>query len=286
MEELREEARRLLEEGAVKYVVGYRGGPDPLTAAVCFATRPEDADRLTWGPTCVQNLVRFVRDEKRRRGRAKDPDSRPVAIVVKGCDSRAVNVLLQEKFIDRSDVYLIGVSCEGTGVVDSRKLRRRLRGKRAERMHWDDDGSLVVAAGGETVTLAAVDVMADRCIECRHPSPLVSDVLLGEKSSRTPEKPFGSLEKVEAMPAAERREFWREQLGRCIRCYACRSVCPMCFCDECVVDSINLAVTPATTAEEKADRIRWIEKSPSTAENFGYHLVRAVHLAGRCIDCG
>ena len=69
VKEIKEEARRLLEEAAVKYVIGYRSGPDPLTAAPFFAVKPEDADRLIWDPTCVQNLVRFVRDEKRRRGR-------------------------------------------------------------------------------------------------------------------------------------------------------------------------------------------------------------------------
>ena len=121
VKELREEARRLLADEKVRYVVGWRRGPDGLTAAPYFARKPEDADRLIWDPTCVHNLVRFVRDDKRRRGREKEDDSRPVAIVVKGCDSRAVNVLLQEKFIERGDVYLIGVSCEKSGVADQGK---------------------------------------------------------------------------------------------------------------------------------------------------------------------
>ena len=60
----------------------------------------------------------------------------------------------------------------------------------------------------------------------------------------------------------------------------------MCYCNECVVDTINFAVTAETTAEEKAQKIKWIEKSPVTSENFIYHMVRAIHLAGRCIDCG
>ena len=94
------------------------------------------------------------------------------------------------------------------------------------------------------------------------------------------------LEEIESMPQKERWEFWQEQLGKCIRCYACRSVCPMCYCDECVVDTINFAITADTSAEEKSQKIKWIEKSPVSSENFGYHLTRAIHLAGRCIDCG
>jgi ferredoxin len=286
VDRIRREARRLLEEGAVKYVVGYRRGPDGLTAAPFFAVKPEDAERLIWDPTCVHNLVRFVRDEKRRKGREKDPDSRPVAIVVKGCDSRAVNVLLQERFIDRGDVYLIGVSCERSGVADEKKVARRFKGRKVDGIEREGEDAFSVESEGKRTTVPAVELLAERCVECRASYPVVSDFLEGEKIERSPEKPYGSLEKIEKMSAAERRAFWEEQIGRCIRCYACRSVCPMCFCDECVVDTINFAVDAGTSAEEKADRIKWIERSSASSENFGYHYVRAIHLAGRCIDCG
>lgn len=286
LEDLREEARLLLEQGKVKYIVGYRRGPDGRTAAPFFAYTPEDTARLIWDPTCVHNLVRFARDEKRRRGREKEADRRPVGIFVKGCDSRAVNVLLQEKFIAREDVYLIGVSCEKTGVVDDAKLTRKMKGVTVDAIERQGETDFMITGGGAKKTIAAEELLADRCLECRACFPVVHDILFGEETNRKPEKPYGSLEKVEAMSAEQRRAFWQEQLGRCIRCYACRSVCPMCFCDECVVDSINMAVSPSTSAEEKADRIKWIEKSPVTPENTGYHLVRAIHLAGRCIDCG
>jgi len=286
IEELREEARRLLENERVKYVIGWRGGPDPFTAAPHFARTPEEAAELLWGPTCVHNLVRFVRDEKRRSGRAKEADTRPVGIFVKGCDSRAVNVLLQEKFIEREDVHLIGVSCEKTGVIDEKKVKTLLGGELPESMEWNEENQLVVTAGGSTSTFPAAEVLAERCVECRANFPVVHDILFGTETKRSVPKPFASVEKMEKLSVEERQVFWKEQLGRCIRCYACRSVCPMCFCDECVVDTINFAVTAATAAEDKADRIKWIERSNLTSENFGYHLVRAIHLAGRCIDCG
>jgi formate dehydrogenase (coenzyme F420) beta subunit len=60
----------------------------------------------------------------------------------------------------------------------------------------------------------------------------------------------------------------------------------MCYCDECVADTITFAVSPDTTAEEKAQKIKWLDKSPVISENIFYHMVRAIHLAGRCIDCG
>ncbi len=106
----------------------------------------------------------------------------------------------------------------------------------------------------------------------------------GQKSIRG--APFAALDRFEAQDEGARWNFWERQFERCIRCFACRSVCPMCFCDECVVDSIEMKVTAETTAEEKANRIRWIERSANRAENITYHMTRAMHLAGRCVDCG
>jgi len=148
LEDLREEARLLLEQEKVKYIIGYRRGPDGRTAAPFFAARPEDAARLIWDPTCVHNLVRFARDEKRRRGKEKEPDRRPVGIFVKGCDSRAVNVLLQEKFIAREEVYLIGVSCEKTGVVDDKKLTRKMKGAKVDSIERRGETDFVVTVDG------------------------------------------------------------------------------------------------------------------------------------------
>ena len=164
LEDLREEARLLLEQGKVKYIVVYRRVPDGRTAAPFFAYTPEDTARLIWDPTCVHNLVRFARDEKRRRGKEKEPDRRPVGIFVKGCDSRAVNVLLQEKFIAREDVYLIGVSCEKTGVVDDAKLTRKMKGVAVDAIDRQGETEFVVTAGGAKKTIAAEEVLDDRCL--------------------------------------------------------------------------------------------------------------------------
>jgi ferredoxin len=286
IDDLKEEARKVLREGKVKYVIGYGAGTNGWLAAPLFIKKAEDVDELIWDPTCVHNLVRFLVDEKRRKGRQKQPDKRPVGIMVKGCDSRAIVVLLQEKLIERSDVYILGVSCEKAGVVDDAKLAKKLAGKKAKAIDIDDRNQFVIATDGGKIEVPVEELLAERCLECRANFPVVYDVLSGEKTERPVEKPFGSVDKIESLPVEERWNFWKEQLDKCIRCYACRSVCPMCYCDECVVDSINLAVTAETTADEKAQRIRWIQRSTESSDNLVYHLVRAIHLAGRCIDCG
>lgn len=74
------------------------------------------------------------------------------------------------------------------------------------------------------------------------------------------------------MTPEERFAFWRGELSRCIRCNACRNVCPACSCEKCVFDN------PASGVENKA-------AANSFEENL-FHIIRAFHVAGRCTDCG
>jgi formate dehydrogenase (coenzyme F420) beta subunit len=288
LEDIKKEARRLLEEGTVKFVVGYKRGFDGLTAIPAFVDSPEDVEQLIWEATCVHNLARFLVDERRLREREKhnQVDKRPVAIIAKGCDTRTVNVLLQEKYIRREDVYIIGVSCEHTGVADLNKISRRFKVKKAERVKFDQGNQFLVRTKSGNIKVPAEEFMADRCRECKANFPVVYDVVFGDQVNRTVPDFYRTAEPVERMAPGERWEFWKKQMDKCIRCYACRSVCPMCYCEECVVDSINFAVNVNTTADEKAQKIKWIERSASMPENTFYHLIRALHLAGRCIDCG
>jgi len=286
LEELKENAKELLKEEKVKYIIGYKRSTNGLMPVPAFIKKPENVENLIWDPLCIYNLTRFLVDEKRKKTKQKNPDERPVGLIVKGCDSRAINVLLQEKFINREDVYIIGVSCENTGVVDEKKLAEKLKGKEIKKIEFGKKNEFIVSTDDGKVEIEASEILAERCKECIAHFPVVYDVLLGEKPKRKLDNPFKSLEKMESLSKEERWAFWKKQLDKCIRCYACRSACPMCYCDECVVDTINFAVTADTTAEEKAQKIKWVEKSPLLSENFIYHMVRAIHLAGRCIDCG
>lgn len=286
LEDIKEQCKHILKKGIVKYVVGYKKRHDHYMSVPAFITKVDEIDQLIWDPSCVYNLPRFLKDEKLRKERRKNPDYRPIGLIVKGCDSRALNVLLQEKYIKREDVYIIGVACEKLGVIDEKKLKEKFKNKSIEKIEFGKDNNFIIITDEEKTTVPASEILAERCIECSNNTPLIYDVLFGDKVKRHLSKPFRSINKFETISAEEKWIFWKKELDKCIRCYACRSVCPMCYCDECVADSINLAVKPETTAEEKAHKIRWVEKSPVTSENFNYHLIRALHLAGRCVDCG
>jgi Na+-translocating ferredoxin:NAD+ oxidoreductase RnfC subunit len=75
---------------------------------------------------------------------------------------------------------------------------------------------------------------------------------------------------LEAASPTERLEFWLSQFDRCIRCYACRQVCPQCACPTCLYER---------------DDSTWVGMGTGYHEKRTFHLGRAYHLAGRCIDC-
>jgi ferredoxin len=293
IDELRARARELLDSGKVRAVLGYQRSSAGMLAEPVSITAPEAVDALIWDATCVHNLALYLVNEKKRQKQQRGTDARPLAIIAKGCDSRAIVVLLQENHIRRDEVVILGVSCESGGVIDPKKLAKALDGKAATTLGLVADGAIkantantATTADGE-VSLAAADVLADRCLECRTPYPAQSDSLFGEKMEREPHLPrFTAVNAIAAQSAEQRSAFWSGHFERCIRCYACRAVCPLCYCDECVVDSSSHVVAANTTADEKANRIRWIQRSNSPADNAMYHMVRAMHLAGRCIDCG
>ena len=68
----------------------------------------------------------------------------------------------------------------------------------------------------------------------------------------------------------ETLKVWQGEFSRCVKCYACRQVCPLCYCERCVADK---------------NRPQVIDTSATVEDNFAWHITRAFHLAGRCIGC-
>jgi len=256
-EDIRSEARRLLESGAVDVVLGFSEGTVPMRAAPVFVRDASEVERLVWNPFCENNLARYLRDLKDEK----------VAIVAKGCDTRSIVALLSEQQIDRERVYIIGVPCEG--MVDRRVVMRRVPGEvlRARQ----EGGEIVVEGRGFSERLPRSEVRYRSCAACTHPNPVIYDVLLGEPVEAWCSDRFAYVREIEQKPAAERAAYFDSEARRCIRCYACRQACPMCYCAECFVDH----TTP-----------RWTESGATPAGQQAWQIGRAYHLLGRCVNCG
>jgi len=107
-EPLQQAASKLLSEGNVAVVIGYGRDEESLFSHPEFVRKAQDAERLVFDDRCFGNLAVYLsKDTIRRMGK--------IGIVVKGCDLRAVNVLLREHAVKREDIVLIGVRCSGQG---------------------------------------------------------------------------------------------------------------------------------------------------------------------------
>jgi formate dehydrogenase (coenzyme F420) beta subunit len=237
VEELRALARELLTKGAVKVFVGYGAGTTATRAAPLVITSADRAGELVWNKHCYNNLaVYLTRAEVTKRGK--------VAVVVKGCDARAITGLLQEGQLTREQVVIIGMACDGIGEPLLEMCK-----------HCDVHTPLGPVADAKRL-----------CCDYVIGKATVPDV----KPEDDPAW-LADVAKIEAMPLAERWAFWQEQFSRCVKCYACRQVCPLCYCKRCLVEK---------------NEPQWIASSPHAAGNFAWSVIRAMHLAGRCIGCG
>ena len=107
MNEIRELAQSLLADGTVKAVIGYEEGP--LGVRPAFVTSPADAAKLIFDSRCVHNLATYLNPRRQHLAQL----GKPVAVVVKGCDARAVAGLIRECQVKREEVVIIGVRCGG-----------------------------------------------------------------------------------------------------------------------------------------------------------------------------
>lgn len=256
-QQIRETAKKLLAEKKVDLVVGFSQGSLPLRSTPYFAKTPEQAENLIWSATCENNLANFVR----KRGEK-------IAVIAKGCDVRAIVGLIKEGQIVKENLYIIGIPCEG--MIDRKKVNEAAAGK--EILEATENESEIIIKGKDfEQTLLKQDIMFGSCKTCQYNNPVIFDELLDEKAEAK-EADYSDIEAFEALSEEERRNFIAQEMSKCIRCYACRQACPMCYCSECFVD----CGSPA-----------WIGKSAqSVDDNALFQAVRVFHLAGRCVDCG
>jgi ferredoxin len=221
---MRETAASLLTEQQVNMVIGY-GADTEGNVSPAFIKEAGQAGQLVWNNTCFNNLaVYLTRDHVKKYF--------PVGIVIKGCDLRAVNMLLKENIFTRDEVVLIGLPCSGAG-----------------------------------------DPVLEKCKFCTVQLPDDVDHLMPGTPGKieATEEAFAEVDRMEALPPEERWAFWKGHFERCIRCYACRQVCPMCYCKRCIVEK---------------NQPQWVETSPHLRGNTAWNVIRAFHLTGRCVGCG
>ncbi len=233
--QLRRTAAELLESERVEMVIGYRRGALADRMVPVMVTAPEEAATLEWNRGCLNNLAAYLPVAPERHPR--------VAVVAKRCDAAAIVGLVREGQLERDRLVVVGAPCPGVRVGDG---------------------------------------PATKCLSCTgepHPSCDVVVALDGAGDGRA-EAPNPTLEAedprdrelahLEALDVTQRWWYWQRQFARCLRCYACRAVCPLCYCSSCISEK---------------HRPQWVTPAITSRGNWMWNVIRALHLAGRCTGC-
>jgi formate dehydrogenase subunit beta len=120
----------------------------------------------------------------------------------------------------------------------------------------DDIVVLGISSNGQLLEISDITVMQGFIEKSDLSNPQKDKELLAELNKLNPEERFA---------------WWQKEFSKCIKCYACRQGCPMCYCTRCAVE---------------VNQPQWIPVQSNTHGNMEWHILRSMHLAGRCISCG
>jgi ferredoxin len=212
MANLKELAKKILEDKSANLLIGYSNSPQGDIKPI-FIAMPEMTEQLVYNEKCTQNLVAYLHKPEVKAYKT-------IAIVLNYPASRALLQLIAENQFKNISVLAIVVKDDGTAEVlnDVKQLEDYVKAN----------------------------------FKKYNPNELdnINDIM------------NKSLD--------DRWNYWVDAVQDCIKCYACRSACPMCYCEKCTTDCNNP---------------QWVATSTHTQGNIEWHIMRAMHLAGRCVNC-
>ena len=253
-------AEELLNSGAVNRVIGWKQGESYYDNSPATFTK-DNFDGFVYNGFCGSNLSKYLVNESKKEGKA--------LVFLKPCDTYSFNQLLSEHRIDREKFFVIGIGCNGH--LDINKINEK--GIEGITSISEDENSLEVCTVYGDTKIAKDEVLLVKCETCKSKKFAVADEVLGADDMKEVDADrFEMVKKLEAMTEEERYAFWKSQLSKCIRCNACRNVCPACTCINCVFDNNASGIAAKSNADAFEEKL--------------FHVIRAYHVAGRCTDCG
>ena len=258
IDKIRETADRLFSEKKIEEFICYRIGSNPFSPSPVVIKSSAAVGDLYWSSTCGLNLCTYL---TKRPGK--------IGIVANGCNSRNIVTHIIENQIPRENIYIVGIPC--SGMVDSREINKKADGREIQTFEEKGD-SIIIAGQGFEEKLEKKDYLRANCAVCRHRNPVIYDEMLTEPVKEIENvDPYNDINHVELMESEKKWEFFKKLIEPCIRCYACRNACPLCYCPTCFVDE---------------NKPQWVGKSIDPTDTMTFHFLRAYHCAGRCTDCG
>jgi formate dehydrogenase (coenzyme F420) beta subunit len=257
IDNIKGEIRKAFKEKKVDLVIGYEAGSIPYKTKPLFIKGEKDIDKIVWNSFCNINLARYL---------VKYPDKK-IGIVAKGCDTRAIVSLIKEKKIIRDQIYIIGVVCDGMIAVSDIDKKVSISSINSI---TEENNKIIISEEKNKKEFSKDEMINISCKDCNYPNPVISDVLIGEKR-KTDKDRFKKVKDFEKLSDKERNDYFKQEFEKCIRCYACKEVCPVCYCKECFTESSDP---------------KWIDTGTESTDKSMYLIIRAFHMIGRCVDCG
>ena len=259
---MKKRSKELLKDGVVNRVLAWQTGEFVYdqTPAV-FTSEQEIEENMVYDAFSAPNLSKYMIEESKKDGK--------ILVFLKPCDTYSFNQLIKEHRVKRDKVYIVGIECNGK--ADINKIKEKGITGISSIEETDDELICNTVYGVQKVKIE--DILLEKCVNCKGKEHKIYDELIVVNPIKEPSgNRFKEIEEIENMTAEERFAFWQNELSKCIRCNACRNVCPACSCLKCVFDN------PESGVEGKSN--------PDSFEEQLFHIIRAYHVAGRCTDCG
>jgi len=260
---LKEKAGEIMED--LELLVGYSSTNLPLKVDPVFIKDKGGIDSLVFTKTCINNLSTYA------YSLAKSTEGK-IGMVLKPCDTRSIIQLLSEELFERDKIKMIVVGC--SGIIAYKKVQKYLKGLRIISGKIEGDSLEVGTIEGKH-SLKSKEFYADKCYWCKiyNNPPLFDEFIENEKElDAVPREKYEDLDQFESMGLDKIYSYWEEQFGQCIRCYACRNICPLEICRERCITHLEVP--------------HWQSQRINSDEGRFFQLIRVMHLAGRCTGCG
>ncbi|MGM9551319.1 MAG: 4Fe-4S dicluster domain-containing protein [Clostridia bacterium] len=266
MQRLINRAKELLASGKVARVLGWKKGDLGFNPEPCYFETAESLDSdFIYDGFCGANLSKYMIEASKKEGKT--------LVFLKPCDTYSFNQLIKEHRVDREKAYIIGVGCKGKLNIEKIKsmgIKGILEVSGAS-MDADCETLTIKTLYGDK-TCSYNDAMLERCHVCKGKEHQIADeVMLDSRDTKDADR-FAEVERIEKMSPEEKFALFQNELSKCIRCNACRNVCPACSCRKCVFDSNKFDEAAKANVDSFEEKM--------------FHVIRAFHVAGRCTDCG
>ena len=267
-EVVRDIVRGMLKSGLVDEVLAFVEGLDESDIVPAFISDEQDVDRVSTAAYNPSSLAKLLSD-------FADKDKR-IGVVVRSCDARGIIELAKRHQVNLDNIHMVGLDCHGVtkpGAVreGDQPLSDEMLNPACRRCEYPVPtmADMVCYVGGSRAAIKVYTGKGEKMASAAGIPPGDVEVDISEakeRARRWQEKDFGELK---AMSREERLKYWFSQFDKCIKCYGCRSSCPICYCEDCYLGADRVLIKRGEFPPEKL-----------------FHLTRLIHVADSCLNCG